>query len=90
MDKFNNKDIKFIPPQLYEFRRLLKFQEIEKFSQYSMQRQQNGLEQWLPKYTKDLKLGVLPGKFKSLMIHEIQSAKRTYFQYLSNIILINV
>lgn len=63
MENFNNKAIKFIPPQLYEFRRLLKFNNIQELSQFSMQRQQYGLQPWLPKYTQDLKLGVLPGNY---------------------------
>lgn len=62
-ETLNNKDLRFIPPQLYEFNRMLKFKDFERFSLYSQYRQKNGLKPWLPKHCSDLKLGVLPGDY---------------------------
>ncbi len=62
-EKFKKKEIKFIPPQLYELGRLHKFKNLEELAEFSMERQKYGVHAFLPKYTKDLKLGVLPGKF---------------------------
>lgn len=59
--RFNNKEIKFIPPQFYELRRMSKFENFHALSQYSLDRQKNGIKPWLPKHCTDIKLGVLPG-----------------------------
>jgi hypothetical protein len=57
-----SSEIKFIPPQLYEFNRISKFKDLDKFSEFSLKRQRNGLTAWLPKFTKDGIIGLLPGK----------------------------
>lgn len=59
--KFEANEIKLIPPQIYEFKRMLKFKQFTKLAQYSQQRQLNGLTQWLPKFNKEFTFGVLPG-----------------------------
>ena len=61
LDLHNKDKIKFIPPQIYEFRRMYKFQEFKLFSEYSLHRQKYGLKPWLPKFSKDRKVGLLPG-----------------------------
>jgi len=61
LQKLANKEIRFIPPQIYEFHRMKKFENFEKFSAYSLHRQKYGVRQWLPKYSSDLKVIVLPG-----------------------------
>ena len=63
LDNFKTRKIKLIPPQIYELRRMLKFQSFEAFSKYSLHRQKYGVRKWLPKFSKDLKLGILPGKY---------------------------
>ncbi len=54
--------LKLMPPQIYEMQRMLKFTSFKQFSEYSLQRQsQKGLQAWLPKFTSDFKVGLLPG-----------------------------
>ena len=50
-----------MPPQIYEIYRMSKFKEIKDLSEYSLVRQKHGLEAWLPKFTKDMNVGLLPG-----------------------------
>jgi hypothetical protein len=58
----NKSLIKLMPPQIYEMQRMLKFDDFKKFSEYSLNRQQRkGLEAWLPKFTSDFRVGLLPG-----------------------------
>ena len=54
-------EIKFLPPTLYEFTRMNNFNDFDKLSSYSLQRQKYGLRPWLPKFTIDKRLSILPG-----------------------------
>ena len=54
-------EIKFLPPTLYEFTRMKNFYDFDKLSSYSLQRQKYGLKPWLPKFTTDSLLSILPG-----------------------------
>jgi len=62
LDKYDRREIKFIPPQLYETMRISKVTRFEDLSQYSLHRQNDGIKPWLPMFTNDLKIGLLPGK----------------------------
>ena len=53
--------IKLMPPQIYEMRRMLKYEHFKEFAESSLIRQERGLEAWLPKFTRDFKIGLLPG-----------------------------
>lgn len=63
LKKHRSTEIKFIPPQLYEMNRLAKFNRIDKLATYSENRQHKGLQFWLPKFTNDVKIGLLPGDY---------------------------
>ena len=59
--KHSMNEIKFLPPTLYEFTRMNNFNDFDKLSSYSLQRQKYGLRPWLPKFTIDKRLSILPG-----------------------------
>jgi hypothetical protein len=61
LSKHRADEIKFIPPQLYEFNRISKFKELAQFSEFSLRCQQRGLTYWLPKFSSDGVIGLLPG-----------------------------
>ena len=50
-----------MPPQVYELKRMHNFKDLLSLSTYSMHRQKYGVQPWLPKFTKDLKMGILAG-----------------------------
>lgn len=54
--------MKLIPPQIYECSRMLRFPSFQAFCEYSLHRQKYGVKLWLPKFCKDLKLGLYPGE----------------------------
>jgi hypothetical protein len=61
LSKHSMNEIKFLPPTLYEFTRMKNFYDFDKLSSYSLQRQKYGLKPWLPKFTTDRLLSILPG-----------------------------
>ncbi|CAF0772133.1 unnamed protein product [Brachionus calyciflorus] len=70
LEKHKHKEIKFIPPQLYEFNRIQRFRDFDKFSEYSFTRQNYGLHPWLPKFVNNGKIGLLPGDYMYETIKE--------------------
>ena len=61
LEKHKKNQIKFIPPQLYEFTKISKFNDFKQLAEYSLHRQNFGLIPWLPKFTSDGLIGILPG-----------------------------
>lgn len=63
LEAYKSQQVRFIPPQLYEFTRMSKFTDFQKLSQYSRHRQTYGLQHWIPKFTSDGVIGLLPGDY---------------------------
>jgi hypothetical protein len=62
LEEHKTYKMKLLPPQIYETNRMIKFDKFDKFSKFSVQRQMKGVKQIFPKFTKDFKISVLPGK----------------------------
>ena len=53
MKKYENNEITFFPPQIYELTRLTKFNNINDLAEFSINRQvHDGVRTWLPKFVK--------------------------------------
>jgi len=67
LDMHEKSLLKLMPPQIYEMERMLKFTNFKQLSKYSLDRQlRHGLQPWLPKFTSDFGIGLLPGKIKEI------------------------
>ena len=55
-------EMKLVPPQVYELKRMLKFKKLIALAEYSKHRQNFGVKPWLPKFNKQFTFGVLPGQ----------------------------
>jgi hypothetical protein len=64
LKKYENNEITFFPPQIYELMRMTRFNSIDKLSEYSLNRQlKAGVSTWQPKFVKikGENYGLLPG-----------------------------
>jgi hypothetical protein len=53
LKKYENNEITFFPPQIYELTRLTKFNNINDLAEFSINRQvHDGVRTWLPKFAK--------------------------------------